>query len=740
MSKPFLVLTISCSLLAATSVSAQYELSAISTTTDSLNTEHITYQQYYQGVPVFGGQLKLHTTTTPHQRIITGQTTQASEIDVVPTVSADAASNIAITLSGQTAPTVLKNNLYVFNEHILNKQAPDQNVLVWQIELFKDKDNTIFHKFYFIDAHIGTIVFQIDGLQDAIDRRIWDCSYGLTGDCYLDELDISTGYYYGRSEGQPARGPNPLNPNFLLTYLSDTDNLYTNLGNIYNYYLATFARAGANGNGGMGDGSSAAFATTATVGLTYIDYYFLSESDSGSCPNAFFDGARAMHYCEGFITNDISGHEYAHAVNYFSVLDSSGAAAGLTYTNESGALNEASSDVFGEALEYYVTGSNDWVLGEGSPLGIMRSMIDPTDYNYTGDSGSVPYPDRHNSANLYCGTEDSGGVHINSSVINKAAYLMAMGGTFNTCTITGIGRAKEEAIFYRAQSTYYTTSTDFNGAYTALLAACHDLYSVTDCKEVEKALRATELNQAGSCSAEPAVDPGCLAVDTAPTITDVTSTVADGSYKAGDIIDIAVTFSEAVSGTATVTLETGTTDQTCTFTASAETTGTCDYTVQAGDVSADLTVLSITGTITDESGDAITTTLPTTNLAANKAIVIDTAAPKIPTKLRIYASPQKHKLIKSINPQTYTKVIKAKSMKPYFQWPAVTGVTKYYAKFTHTTMSRSQLLHSTNLRTNRSLRGKITNSTKKYYLYMLLEDAAGNQSRVKTLMRYKIRT
>lgn len=118
---------------------------------------------------------------------------------------------------------------------------------------------------------------------------------------------------------------------------------------------------------------------------------------------------------------------------------------------------------------------------------------------------------------------------------------------------------------------------------------------------------------------------------TAPTITNVSSDKANGSYTTGEVIDIDVTFSEAVTstGNVTVTLETGATDRTCTFTVSSSTTGTCNYTVQAGDTSADLTVSSISGTINDAALNAMSNFVPATNLAANKALVVDTTAPGI---------------------------------------------------------------------------------------------------------------
>jgi hypothetical protein len=118
---------------------------------------------------------------------------------------------------------------------------------------------------------------------------------------------------------------------------------------------------------------------------------------------------------------------------------------------------------------------------------------------------------------------------------------------------------------------------------------------------------------------------------TAPTVSNVSSDKANDTYIVGEVIDIDVTFSEAVTstGNVTVTLETGATDRTCTFSITNATTGTCNYTVQAGDTSSDLTVNSVTGTIADQAGNALSNSTPTTNLAANKALVIDTTAPTV---------------------------------------------------------------------------------------------------------------
>ncbi|QQS22703.1 fibronectin type III domain-containing protein [bacterium] len=123
-----------------------------------------------------------------------------------------------------------------------------------------------------------------------------------------------------------------------------------------------------------------------------------------------------------------------------------------------------------------------------------------------------------------------------------------------------------------------------------------------------------------------------ITLDTsAPIIASISSSKSDGTYSVGEVIDIDVVFSKAVSstGNVTVTLETGATDRTCTFTVTSNTTGTCDYTVQAGDLSSDLTVRSISGTIADLDGNPMVNFTPATNLAANKALVIDTTGPII---------------------------------------------------------------------------------------------------------------
>jgi hypothetical protein len=169
----------------------------------------------------------------------------------------------------------------------------------------------------------------------------------------------------------------------------------------------------------------------------------------------------------------------------------------LLYAYQSGAINESLSDVFGEFVQQSnlsepVALSNRWNLGENLPIyGTLRNMADPTIY---GD------PDRMGSDKFYTGSGDNGGVHINSGVNNKAAYLMVDGGTFNGKTVTAIGMTKAAKIYYHAQTNLLTSSSDYLDLYIALNQACQNLVGTaagitsSDCVSVQNATQAVEMN------------------------------------------------------------------------------------------------------------------------------------------------------------------------------------------------------------------------------------------------------
>ena len=140
---------------------------------------------------------------------------------------------------------------------------------------------------------------------------------------------------------------------------------------------------------------------------------------------------------------------------------------------------------------------NNWDIGEGLPSGLglpvpLRSMSNPPSRNN---------PDKLSSPLFYCGAADGahdyGGVHKNSGVINKTFYLMTDGGTFNGCTMNGVGRTKSHPIVYQALTKYLTQTSNFKDVYTTFMQACADLYGSTssECDNVNRAMQATELDQ-----------------------------------------------------------------------------------------------------------------------------------------------------------------------------------------------------------------------------------------------------
>lgn len=132
--------------------------------------------------------------------------------------------------------------------------------------------------------------------------------------------------------------------------------------------------------------------------------------------------------------------------------------ANLTYSNESGALNESMSDVFGAMVELYSRGgtvtSDTWKIGEqaytpntaGDALRYMNNPHLASNSGYTADDDPDHYTER------YTGTADSGGVHINSGIPNHVFYLAAAGGTHHLSgvTVTGMGTTDAARIWYRS--------------------------------------------------------------------------------------------------------------------------------------------------------------------------------------------------------------------------------------------------------------------------------------------------
>lgn len=171
---------------------------------------------------------------------------------------------------------------------------------------------------------------------------------------------------------------------------------------------------------------------------------------------------------------DVIGHEMTHGV-----IENT---ADLIYKDESGAINESIADIMGAFIENK-TGDDLWLLGEDIYTPAidgdgLRDMKDPASVYIGGYTESGYYPDHYDDR--YIGDEDNGGVHINSSINNKAAYLLTDGDTHNGVTVEGIGKDKAEAIYYRALTHYLTSTSGFSEMRQAAIQAASDLYPEKD--------------------------------------------------------------------------------------------------------------------------------------------------------------------------------------------------------------------------------------------------------------------
>ncbi|MFJ6560990.1 M4 family metallopeptidase [Streptomyces sp. NPDC091412] len=219
--------------------------------------------------------------------------------------------------------------------------------------------------------------------------------------------------------------------------------------------------------------------------------------------NAFWDDSCfCMTYGDGdgttfgpLVALDVAGHEMSHGVTSKT--------AALTYSGESGGLNEATSDILGTLVEWYADNPSDpgdYLIGEK----IVRSGFGKSALRYM----DKPSKDG-SSADCWSSSVGNLDVHYSSGVANHFAYLLAEGSgvrtvngvaydspTCNNSSVTGIGRDKLGKIWYRALTVYMTSSTKYAGARTATLNAAKDLYGAgsTEYNAVAAAWSATNVN------------------------------------------------------------------------------------------------------------------------------------------------------------------------------------------------------------------------------------------------------
>lgn len=431
---------------------------------------HERFYQFYNGVRVFGAQIIVHEKEGKIY-FINGNFYEDISIDTKPEITTSSAIEIALNDSGiKDLKTLREPELVVF----LSK---DGYLLAYQIILEKFGTRLV----YFVDAKKGDIITNYNDIkyQPAI-----GIGTGTWGDKKKFSALFQNSAYYPDDRMRPAR-----------IYTLDMKNDY-----YYGYWTTT-------PNNVWNDG--ALVDAHVYSGWTYDYFYKVHERDGlddsnmrirvfvhygYSYNNAFWDGddivfgdGDGVYYRNFSSALDVVAHELTHGVTQFS--------SNLIYWGESGALNEAFSDIIGVCAEFYFQRPGygrllaDWWEGEDIFVNFgnaFRYFDDPSRKSFWGG----PYPD-HYSKRYYGSSYDNEFVHINSSIANHCFYLLANGGTNKTSGISvqGIGREKAEKIFYRGFVYYLWESSNFHHARLATIQAASDLYgsTSTERRRVEEA-------------------------------------------------------------------------------------------------------------------------------------------------------------------------------------------------------------------------------------------------------------
>lgn len=404
---------------------------------DGLGMAHVRLRQEVDGVPVFGGEAIVHLDADGGLFGVTDDMVRDIDVDTLPLYTADEALDAALDAYGEGHG--LKHDA---TTDLFVLRVDDADHLAWRVRIRDLDRDAASLPVYFVDAHDGAIVKSWNDLKNTALSDADKTTYTLAG-----------GTRYSRATVGDS---------------SDADLATTHaaVASTLAYYSALFGRDSFNGAG-------------APV-LSYGHY-------SRSYVNAFWDGAR-LSFGDGDGINsdylgvlDVTAHEFSHGVTDYE--------ADLTYSNESGALNEATSDIFAAGVEAYVDGAinaDTWDIGEDCWLAsaALREM----------DRPSVDGSSRDHYSARYTGTSDGGGVHWNSGIANHFFYLLSVGGQHHTAAyrtgtvVTGIGIDDAAQIWYLALTSYMTASTDFAGAATATASACTALgYGAAACQSVTDA-------------------------------------------------------------------------------------------------------------------------------------------------------------------------------------------------------------------------------------------------------------
>ena len=458
--------------------------------TDELGITRIRTVQQFRGVDIYGAEAIVHLDAT-RERFTGAFHRPDRNTKTTPSVSAAAAvRQVTEDVSTETVYRELSQK----EKDILDYTAPSASLmlyptgdekyrLAWVVTI---RPNFIEEWKYFIDAFGGDILHKYNNTFS--DGAVTAQAYDLNNVLQTISTYLETGTYYmfnisenmfvaatGEGAVITLDANNTSTTNLDYRNVTSSNNTWpqknavsahNNATLAYRYFWDTFRRNSINGQGG-----------------NIISLVNVAEDDGSSMENAFWNG-KAVFYGNGG-TNfyslagalDVAAHELGHGV----VSNT----ANLEYYGQSGAINETYADIFGAMVD-----RDDWRIGEDitrtsySPSGALRDMADP---HNGGTSLSQPYWQPKSTSEMYTGSQDNGGVHVNSGIGNHAYYLFA----------TAVTKEKAEQVFYKALTDYLTMTSKFIDFRIAVVQAATDLYgsSSTEVAKAKEAFTAVGIQQ-----------------------------------------------------------------------------------------------------------------------------------------------------------------------------------------------------------------------------------------------------
>jgi Zn-dependent metalloprotease len=440
---------------------------------DGDGTLHTRYERTYDGLPVLGGDLVVETAKSGATEAVV-KATQKAIRPATTTAALPAAKAETQALKAAKAADAKTPDVNRAPRKVIWAGNGTPTLAYETVVGGLQEDGTPNELHVVTDAATGAKLFEYQGIENGTGNTMYSGSVTLGTTQSGSTYNLTDGARGGHKTYNLNRGTSGTG-----TLFSGPDDVWGNgsasnaetagadahygAALTWDYYKNVQGRSGIRGDG-VGAYSRVHY------GNNYVNAFW---SDSCFCMT-YGDGSGNTHPLTSI---DVAGHEMTHGVTSNT--------AGLNYSGESGGLNEATSDIFGTAVEFYANNSSDvgdYLIGEeidingdGSPLRYMdQPSKDGSSYNnWTSSIGSADVHYSSGPANhfFYLLSEGSGAKTINGVSYNSP--------TADGLPVTGIGRDKAEKIWFRALTTKFTTTTNYAAARTGTLAAAGELYGTT---------------------------------------------------------------------------------------------------------------------------------------------------------------------------------------------------------------------------------------------------------------------